>query len=38
MNIISTEVKNNSPDLPPDRQMEAQALAIEATIEAALAT
>ena len=36
MNIISTEVKNNSPDLPPDRQMEAQSLAIEATIKAAL--
>lgn len=35
MNILSTEVKNNAPDLPPSRQMEAQSLAIKATIEAA---
>ena len=36
MNIVSTEVKNNAPDLPPGRQMEAQAVAVRTTIQAAL--
>jgi hypothetical protein len=33
MNIISTEVKNNAPDLPPADQQRAQSLAIIASID-----